>query len=242
MRTGALALVLALAAASPAHAWTGKVRVQMVDEAVRLMPASLRLALEHHRDPLLRGALEPMLKEDGPAHRPSWGGGTLEREIPARAADLRAAVEAGRRFEEIARAFGALAHAVQDAGFPPGAAESDPGTRYAHFAAFVESRRPKFPLVFEGHDDPDLERGDVAGWTARVLARSREADRTLARAYAAAGTPPHPSAFDDRSIPFAVASLASSRTVTAIARAWLAAWRETGGDVGRTPYLEGTPR
>ena len=33
-------------------------------------------------------------------------------------------------------------------------------------------------------------------------------------------------------------SLAYSRTVTLVVRAWLAAWRQAGGDVGRTPYLE----
>jgi hypothetical protein len=70
------------------------------------------------------------------------------------------------------------------------------------------------------------------------MVRARDEDRELARAYSLAGDPPSPAAFDDRSIPFAVGSLAYSHTVTDIVRAWLAAWRLGGGDVGRTPYLE----
>ena len=62
------------------------------------------------------------------------------------------------------------------------------------------------------------------------------------RAYAAAGDPPHPSAFDDRSVPFAIASLSYSHAITDVARAWLAAWSQAGGDVGRTPYLERNDR
>ena len=53
----------------------------MADEAVRFMPASLRLALEKHRESLLRGLLEPMVHEDGPAHQPPWSGGTLDRQL-----------------------------------------------------------------------------------------------------------------------------------------------------------------
>ena len=46
-----------------------------------------------------------------------------------------------------------------------------------------------------------------------------------------------PSAFDDRSVPFAIGSLSYSRTVTYIVRAWLAAWDGAHGDLGRTPYM-----
>ena len=51
---GAILLTLSL---PPALAWAPETRVRMVDEAVRLMPASLRKALESHRERLLRGML-----------------------------------------------------------------------------------------------------------------------------------------------------------------------------------------
>jgi probable HAF family extracellular repeat protein len=136
----------------------------MADEAVRLMPPSLRLALEHHREDLLRGLLEPLTAEDGPAHRPSGDGGTLEAEIAARSAALDEAVRKGKSFRDIARKFGALGHFVADAGFPPAAGGSAGAARYAHFGEFCESRMERFPLVFYGHEDDDLQKGDARGF------------------------------------------------------------------------------
>jgi hypothetical protein len=236
LRVGLSLLPLVLAVPG-ARAWRPETRLHMVDEAVRLMPESLRLALEAHRDALLRGTLEPMTSEDEPPHRPSWDGGSLDAEVVKAETALVEAVERPAPFREVAADFGRLAHFVADAGFPPGAAGRAGEARYAHFADFCESRRPRFPLVFYGHEDPDLERGDFRAFTLRILHQARAEDGELARAYAAAGDPPDPTAFDDRSIPFAVASLSYSRTVTNIVRAWLAAWTQAHGDLGRTPYL-----
>lgn len=227
--------LLLLAAATPARAWDPATRLQIVDEAIRFMPPSLRLALEHHRDAVRRGALEPMTAEDAPTHAPPGAGGTLDASTARASSDLVAAVREPASFEVIARRFGALAHYVSDAAFPPGASPES-GVRYAHFAKFAASRQPKFPLVFLGHDDPDLDRDDVAAFSRRIAAEAAGDDVALARAYAAAGDPPDPSAFDDRSVPFAIASLAWSRSVNYVVRSWLHAWSEAGGDLGATPY------
>lgn len=220
----------------PAAAWAPETRVRMVDEAVRFMPASLRLALESHREPLLKGMLAPQLREDDPAHLPSWSGGTLEQQIEAEALALLDLLATPAPFAEVAQTFGSLAHYVMDAGFPPGGGGPAGASRYAHFAAFCEERRKKFPLVFYGHEDPYLERGAFRAFAERVTRRSLAEDRELARAYAAAGDPPLAEAFDDRSIPFAVGSLCYSRSVNDVVRAWLVVWERAGGDMGRTPY------
>ena len=208
----------------------------MVDEAVRLMPESLRRVLETHREDLLRGMLEPMTAENGPEHRPPWFDGALDDQVAVRASALVQSVGETAPFTQVARNFGELAHFVADSGFPPGASGAAGVARYADFAAFCESRRERIPVVFYGHDDPDLDRHDFDAFALRVLAQARAEDVDLARAYEAAGHTPSSLAFDDRSVPFAVASLAYSRSITDIVRAWLTAWSEADGDLGRTPY------
>jgi len=228
--------LLVLVAAAPSHAWTAATRVVMVDDAIKLMPTALREVLERRRNDVRRGMLEPMTLEDSLAHRPPWDGGSLTTSVDAAARDLVSGAETRVSFHDVARRFGVLAHFVADAGFPPAAAGSSGAARYAHFAALCETRRTKFPLVFYGHDNDALARFDFKAFTSGVLTRARAEDVNLARAYAEAPSWDDPVAFDDRSVPFAIASLSYSRSVTDIVQAWLAAWRQCHGDLGGTPY------
>jgi hypothetical protein len=243
MRALRLVLLVAvvLGVAAPGFAWTAATRVRMVDDAVKLMPPTLRKVLEARRDAVLSGMLTPMTGEDGPPHRPPWDAGTLEGSVSAAAHDLVAGVDGQISFRDVAKRFGTLAHFVADAGFPPGAAGASGAAHYAHFGTFCESRRGRFPLVFYGHDNPALARGDFKAFTLAVLERERKEDVTLAQAYASAPSWDDPASFDDRSVPFAVASLAYSHSVTDIVQAWLAAWRQCHGDLGGTPYMGPPP-
>jgi hypothetical protein len=229
----AIALALSL---SPAVAWVPETRVSMVDEAVRLMPASLRAALEHHREDVLLGMLAPMVHEDDPEHRPPWAQGTLDAAVDREARGLLETLGRQTPFGDIARRFGSVAHYVADAGFPPTSSKADGAERYFHFSRFCEERRERFPFVFYGHHDQSLADGDWSGFALRVMDRASQSDSELARAYAAAGDPPNPAAFDDRSVPFAVGSLAYSRSITDIVRIWLSIWERAEGDMGRIPY------
>ena len=234
---GTVLVVLLLAVtAAPAFAWTAATRVVMVDDAIKLMPPSLRKVLEKRRIDVLRGMLEPLTQEDTPAHRPPWDDGTIEASVDGAARDLVSGTTTRVSFHDVARRFGVLAHFVADAGFPPGAAGAAGSAHYAHFAALCEERRPKFPFVFYGHDNEALAKADFKAFTQLVLARARAEDANLVRAYAAAASPGDAAAFDDRSVPFALASLSYSHTVTDIVQAWLAAWRECHGDLEGTPY------
>jgi hypothetical protein len=234
-----LAAAIFLGLGAPASAWTAATRVVMIDDAVKLMPPSLRTVLEHRRNDLRRGMLEPMTLEDSAAHRPPWDGGALATSVDAAARDLVSGAETRVSFHDVARRFGVLAHFVADAGFPPGASGSTGAPRYAHFAAFCETRRTRFPLVFYGHDNDALSKNDFKSFTAAILDRARAEDANLARAYADAPSWNDSASFDDRSVPFAIASLSYSRSVTDIVQAWLAAWRQCHGDLAGTPYSGG---
>lgn len=231
-----LAAAALLGFVTNAQAWTAATRVVMIDDAVKLMPPSLRTVLEKRRNDVRRGMLDPMTQEDAPAHRPPWDGGAVAASVDGAARDLISGAETRVSFNDVARRFGVLAHFVADAAFPPGASGSSGASRYAHFAAFCETRRPRFPLVFYGHDNPALAKADFKAFAAGVLDRARAEDVNLARAYAAAPSFDDPTAFDDRSVPFAIASLSYSRAVTDIVQAWLSAWRQCHGDVAGTPY------
>ena len=64
---GRVPLALGLLAWTPgAGAWGPQTRMSMADEAVRLMPASLRIALQTHRQSLMRGMLTPLTEENAP--------------------------------------------------------------------------------------------------------------------------------------------------------------------------------
>ncbi len=232
-----LAVPLALALGlSPVLAWAPETRVRMIDEAVRFMPAALRSALESHRRDVLRGMLTPLAREDAPEHRPPWSAGGLDDTLEREAHGLLEILAQPTPFREIARHFGSLAHYVADVGFPPGASRGDGASRYGHFASFCEDRRERFALVFYGHDDEALAADDYRAFALQELQRADRDDRQLGRAYAAAGDPPDPAAFDDRSLPFAVGSLSYSHSITNIVRIWLHIWNRSDGDMGQTPY------
>ncbi len=234
-----IALLLA-AWSSPAFSWTAATRVVMVDDAIKMMPPSLRQVLEKRRDNVLRGMLEPLTQEDSLPHRPPSEGGTVEAAVDAAARDLVSGVMNRVSFQEVARRFGVVAHYVADAGFPPGAAGASGAARYSHFGGFCETRRSRFPFVFYGHANDSLSKGDFKSFTRVIVERARAEDTFLGRAYARAGATNGAAEFDDRSIPFAIASLSYSHSVTDIVQAWLAAWRECHGDFGGTPY-QGAP-
>jgi hypothetical protein len=228
--------LLLVASTTRAFPWTAATRVVMIDDAIKLMPTSLRNVLERRRDDVLRGMLEPLTQEDALSHRPRSEGGSIEAAVDAAARDLVSGVSTRVSFHDVSRRFGVLAHYVADAGFPPGAAGAAGAARYAHFAGFCESRRVRFPFVFYGHDNAALSKGDFKAFTAGIVDRARAEDANLARAYAQSGQGNDTAVFDDRSIPFAIASLSYSHSVTDIVQAWLAAWSECHGDFGGTPY------
>ena len=233
-------VILLICVASQIDAWAPQTRVRMTDEAVRFMPPSLRLALENHRTDLLRGVLNPMKTEDGPEHRVT-AGGTLDGSIAAEAAKLLAMLRERTPFPGIAEQFGRLAHYVYDAGFPPGIG-ADGDDRYQHFAEFCEDRRTRFPLVFYGHDNEALAKQDYRAYALEVIERSRQSDRQLAYAYEQYAEHGNTSAFDDRSVPFAVGSLSYSNSVNDVVRVWLTVWEAAPGDMGRTPYRDSSKK
>jgi hypothetical protein len=235
-----LCLVLAAAAGTvPGMAWTAAARVEIVRDAVRLMPESLRELMIHHERELLAGLLEPGSAEDQPEHwqHPEGAYGTAARRAEEDAEGLAAAVNGRVPFSEVMHRFGRLAHWVSDVNDPLHAGDRDPRLRayYRDYQTYLEQQLPRFPLVFQGYRDATLSAGGPEAYLMRSAQRAREYGRAVGRAYDPEGRRISLEAFDERSLAFGVGSLSYSNAVNDISRVWLWTWEQAHGDTSRTP-------
>jgi hypothetical protein len=231
---------------APACGWFDPVQGDAIDHATRLMPDALRRLLTRHRRSVLEGArqaresaasdpgshLQPPLAADGAARRLAEALASaidqLNRHAPLR---------------QVAASLGAAAHDVADLTNPfQCLAAHDPARAdAARFAEYLGATAPRARVVFEGYTDPDLDAGDPAAFGRRLADRSRTYLDDLIGAYRRFDAEGDAALFDDRSVPFGVASLSYSRTVTDTARAWLYAWRGAHGDLAGLPYPLDSP-
>jgi hypothetical protein len=243
---GIAASAVCLTAGSRADAWTPPLRERAALEAIRMMPAALRLLLERHRDALLAGVHEASGAEREPAHN------LLPRQTGVSAAtDLRDAVLAAIKgidkhapFSVVAQRFGRVAHYIGDLNNPLRVSDADPREAQweKDYAAYVESNLAAYPLVFHGWDNAPLDGDGPAA--ERLLAfaltasdRARGYYPHLKSAYDPASRIPVAVRFDVRSLPYGIGSLSWSHTVTDTARVWLFIWKQAHGDLYGTPWL-----
>lgn len=233
--------LMATGAPSPARAFTPQTRIRIAERAMTLMPPALRRQLERHGRVLLLSALEPMRNGEGDGdHALHPEGGSADRALEDAARQALEALNTQASFAEVARAFGLVAHISADLAFPLNTSDADPREPgyYDDYAAYVESRLDRIPLIWDGWYDPRLAAGDPAGFARLAAAQSRRDYETIARAYHPEGRTSLPQDFDDRSNAFATASLSFSHAVGNTARAWMYIWNQAHGDRSGTPYLE----
>jgi hypothetical protein len=235
-----LVLLLVCASWSPAGAWTGKSRAQILRGAVRLMPESLREMMQAYQQELLLGMSHPGSKEDAPEHwqHPDGDYGAAAHKAEEEARALVTALDGREPLWKVVRRFGALAHWVADVNNPLHAADPDPNLKnyYRDYQSFLQESMEDFPLVFQGYRSPTLTSGGPATYLLQSSERSRKYAESVRRAYHPDGKRVSPQAFDSRSLTFGVGSLSYSNAVNDIARVWLWAWEAGHGDTTHTPY------
>ena len=223
--------------------------------AVRLMPTTLRMLLEKHRDALIAGIREAARTpagEQDPRHNLAENRGGPDAATSLSEA-VTAAIEAINRqqpFDEVARHFGRVAHFAGDLTWPARVADTDPGEASweRDYATYTERHLHTFPVVFHGWKDRYLDREDgsvasrIVDFAGAAGGRTREYYPAISMAYDPANPRPVADRFDVRSLPYGIASLSWSHHVTDMARVWLFIWRQAHGDMHGTPLLEaGTP-
>jgi hypothetical protein len=243
IRPGTFALVLALAAAAgtvPALAWTGATRARMIRDALKVTPPSLNAILDHYRKDLERGMEAPSGHESEEVHFQLADGsaGLAASAVAQKESETRALLDDRHALRRFAFEMGTLAHLTSDVSFPLNASDADPREPLYReaYRTYIEKTLDRIPFVFDpaaasGADDGPLEERMMQ--SARLTARNYD---QIGVAFKDDGTPRSPQALDERSVPFAVASLAYSQAVNDIVRVWCRLWRASGGDMTGTPH------
>ena len=238
LRLAAVSLAAALPAA-PAGAWPADPQIALLRDACRLVPKTLaRLIYEREKEVVEEAQRFPVRL--GHVLAVDVSGGQLRPEtLAALDAHAEEAVELlrQRRISEGIVRLGAMLRVPADLSDPALASgpEGYPPGLTREYYAFVETNLPRLPVTLDDAAALKLERGRLTSYWQGLLERSREASGILRMEMFQHGRVVDHRAIDFRSPIFAVAQIAYSRAVTAIAATWIALWSEARGDLTRQP-------
>ncbi|HEU5181533.1 MAG TPA: hypothetical protein VFW45_12155 [Candidatus Polarisedimenticolia bacterium] len=242
MRLGRVAgfVLLAGALAPPAGAWTGPTRQHMVDDAIRMCPPSLATLLQRYRSDLIHGMMDPLAGESGEEHRQHLPGtyGGAASSIARHADQAVTIIGQPGRLRLAIYALGTAAHFTADVNFPLNCAAGGVGDPlfYNDYAVYAESKMARFPVVLDEKPRESLAKDRLEEFGLDAARRSSSLVTHVRSAYTPGGKRISAAAFDEKSLPFGVASLSYSQAVNDIARLWTHLWLRAGGDVSGQPF------
>ena len=236
-----MAVAAVLLSSSSVLAWPSSLMESLTRDARRLLPKSLAMLIERQEREILEDAqrLSPELEQ---ALAADLAMGRLSRETidlaDARGVETVGLLRKGEISEAIPR-LGLVARIAADIADPTLTAGGTPCPPEVarEYYAFLNENLSKIPPVLEDPAALRLKRDALGSYWQERLARTRDDSAImLGQLYPGGRLVDHRN-FDYRSPIFAVASLAYSRAVTAIAAAWIALWREAKGDMTAQPRL-----
>ena len=221
--------------------WTSRTYQIVVVQSTKLMPASFQRIMRTHKEEILKGCLKPDdLGEE--AHRYDLVNrtGYLEQRVLELTASIPEKIRTHRPFREIAEDFGRLSHYISDLNDPLLLKDTDSReSQYrTDFAIYAEKNIEKYPWVFDGHEHPLLKTGDLRNYIHEMASQTGAKYPLLGRAYFPNGTLVSSDTFDPRSLPFGIASLSYSHSITRTVQIWFHVWRNANGDITYTPYYK----
>lgn len=225
--------------ASQAAAWPTSLMHSLARDARRLVPRSLS-QLMAEREPQI---LEELARFPPPLSRAlaaDLSAGKLQAEtlaaLESRTSEAVRLLQQ-RRVSEGIVLLGSVLRIPADLSDPVLSAgpEGYPAGVVREYYAFVEESLDKMPVVLDDAAALKLGRRELPAYWQGLLGRSRVQSRVIRIELFQRGRVVDHRTLDYRSPVFGVASIAYSRTVTAIAATWLALWREARGDLTRSP-------
>lgn len=222
-------------------AWPPGLMESLSRDARRLVPKSLAILIEIQEREILEEAqrLPPELEQAFVADlaRGRLSKGTLDL-VDGRAQEAVGLLRKRQVTEGVLR-LGALARIAADVA-DPGLATSAlpcPPEVAQEYYAFLGENLPKIPVVLDDPSALTLKREGLGPFWQERLRRTQDDSAILLDQLYQGGRVVDHRVFDYRSPVFAVASLAYSRAVTAVAATWLALWRDARGDLTRMPRI-----
>ncbi len=187
------------------------------------MPLSFRNVMYRHKEELLTGCLQPDdLGESAHRYDVATRKGYLQDRILQLTQDIPRKIYNHVPFSEIAIDFGRLSHYLADLNDPlllSGSDSREPVYR-ADFAGYQERNIDIFPWVFDGHENAFLKKGQMESYIYEIAARSIRSYPLLGQSYFPNGVLVSSSTFDPRSLPFGIASLSYSHSISNTVQVW----------------------
>jgi hypothetical protein len=231
--------------AALAQSWTDATRTRMVRDALKISPPALREILEHYEKDLVRGMLEPSRHESEEVHyqHADGKGGLAATAIDRKVRDIREMLARRAPFGSVTYEMGVLSHLVADVEFPLSASDADPREPLYRdaYGQYIERMLGRIPFVLDRNPPPALEKDDIPGFVRDIARRAGRNYALIGPAFKDDGTPKSPSALDERSVPFGIASLSYSHSTSDIAWIWRHLWVSINGDMHGTPFLGAPP-
>ncbi len=225
-----------------AFGWTAVSYQAMAEDALRLAPPKLVLIIEKNEKEFKRGLNAPLKSEGGEIHclhvDNSYGKAhTMVSYLLNEAIELSA--EQGH-LDDIAYRLGMVAHLIADVNNPLNTSERDKKekTYREDFSRYLERKRPKFILTFDGYEKNFFSTMNVSAYLQNSAKRANLFYSYLGQSYYKGGKLRSSSSFDDRSTPFGIAASSYSHAVSDIVKLWSYFWNESRGNMRGTPYLK----
>ena len=210
-------------------------------QSTKLMPASFQRIMKSHKEEILQGCLKPDQQgEESHSYDLEKRSGFLEDRILELMREIPEKIRTHHPFREIAVDFGRLSHYLSDLNDPLLLRDTDPKeSQYRiDFAIYAEKNIEKYPWVFDGHEQ-DLLKGDrLRDYIYQVAAQASAKYPRLGEAYFPYGALVSSDTFDPRSLPFGIASLSYSHSITHTVQIWFHTWKKSNGDITYTPLYK----